>query len=187
MEPVEGEPGYSSYGLPGVQVGEFAVLLRDRIAASGEQPPVPPGQAREWDDADRTSFGFLLDMEESLPMLDDVVEDVPSRLPEIGRFHAALPFTDAEREWLLAKQKALWEPRSEHLRQIHAGTFSVKQRIVELGEEQHVAGADMVRRWAAWRRNADEFAENSSREDAAYALDKLAHELLPYGIDPELL
>lgn len=186
-EPKEGERGYSPYGLSGRQVGNYAVLLRDHIAASDEQHARSPDQAPLWDRVDRGTFGFLLALEESLPMLDDEVGDTSGQFPALVNFHASLPFTATEREWLVAKSGALWESEPKDVSHIQSDTFSVEQKIIELGAQQGIAGADMVRRWAAWRRNADEFTENSTREEAAYALDGLAHELLPYGHNPDAI
>ncbi len=131
------------------------------------------------------ALSFFLNMEERLPSLERRLgAPAATRFPDLARFHAAVPFTDAEREWLVAKSRALWEFEPKDMPAIHDRTFSIEQKITELGAQQGVAGAGMVRRWAAWRRNMDEFAENSTREEAAYALDGLIHQLYPYGPYP---
>jgi hypothetical protein len=185
-EPQEGEAGYSPYGITGGDIGDAAVNLRDRIAASGEQTALP-SHPPVWDKADEMALSYLLRIEERLPSPSferELGEPIETHFPDLARFHAALPFTDAEREWLVAKSRALWQFEPKDMQAIHDRTLSIEQKITELGAQQGVAGADMVRRWAAWRRNADEFKENSTREDAAYALDKLVGVLYPYGPYP---
>jgi hypothetical protein len=183
-EPQEGDPGYSPYGMVGGDIGDAAVDLRDRIAASGEQNALP-SHPPIWDEADEMALSFFLDLEARLPSFDrELGEPAATRFPELARFHTAVPFTDAERDWLVAKSRAVWEVEPKDMLAIHNGTLSMEQKITELGAQQGIAGTDMVRRWAAWRRNVDEFRENSTREDAAYALDKLIHQLYPYGPYP---
>lgn len=51
--------------------------------------------------------------------------------------------------------------------------------IVEAGLRRVVKGRDLMRRWWAWRRDLDEFADQGGLDQARAALVNLAGELIP--------
>jgi hypothetical protein len=153
-------PPYGPYGLGGTQVGEFAFRLRERLSEPDKEMPFAPGETPRWNRNDRGEFGALMDLETSLPMLerDDAVQgrDVHELFPNLRGFHDMLPFSDDERRWLVAGDRdlyGLWDTPSDP----EEGVL-VDVGIIATGERDGMAGGDMVRRWAAWRREVDEFA-----------------------------
>lgn len=185
-EPQEGEPGYSPYSMTGEDIGNAAVNLRDRVAAYGVHDSIP-NRPPIWNKADDMAFSCFLDLEERLPSPSferERGEPIETHFPDLERFHAAVPFTAAERDWLVAKSRALWEVEPKDMLAIHNGTFSMEQKIIELGAQQGVAGTDMVRRWAAWRRNLHEFRDHPTSEEAGDALARLIQQIFPYGPYP---
>jgi hypothetical protein len=194
----EGSPGesphYSPYGLAGQQLGELAFKLAPYLASPTKEMPFAPGDTPRWTDDDRQTFwGELMDFEFSVPMLEREVEreakgDFDRRFPNIVRFHAALPFSEDERRWYVAEHGIVWEldvdKRMDALEKarVEEGTdeeIAIEAQIIALGTQQGVDRRDFVRRWAAWRREVDEFAGQGQIDDARTALDLLGHELLP--------
>jgi hypothetical protein len=177
------DTGREQYGVAGRQLGDFAFVLRDHLAIANEEMPFTPADTPRWDEDDRQAFADLMDFEASVPGLEYRVHgDFDSAFPNIGRFRAELPFSDEERLWIVDERSMVWELESEDLVGIE-GSFPFEARIMTLGLRQGVDRSDLVRRWAAWRRDADEFADQGKLDRAREALDLIGRELLPNGLE----
>jgi hypothetical protein len=173
--------GHEQYGIARREVGDFAFVLLDHLALVSKEMPFAPGDTPRWDDDDRQAFADLMDFEASVQGLEDEIQgDFDSTFPNVSRFHAALPFSDEDRRWIVDERNMVWELESEDLARIE-GSFPFEARIITLGLRQGVDRTDLVRRWAAWRRDADEFADQGKLEIACEALALIGRELLPGG------
>jgi hypothetical protein len=95
------------------------------------------------------------------------VEDV------LFRYHTALPFDEAEREWLWQAYDAAWGPNSiSIIRRREA-------RVMSAGLRRVILGRDLMRRWWAWRRETDEYAGQGSLDAARESLRELIETVSP--------
>jgi hypothetical protein len=107
----------------------------------------------------------LLDLEEQMPPREPLwgkylsTEAYAELHDAVAHYHCTLPFSEAERNWLFTTYRAV-----EQLPEEDSGFRGVvlaleKQRgeIVSTGRPQVIMGDELVRRWWAWRREADEF------------------------------
>jgi len=174
------------------QLGQFAYRLHGSLTSpAGPIPPVREGRPR-WADTDVFDFDFYLDFETAAYVIDDDEAEVVRRFPKVGHLYAALPVSDDERRWIddlrehnwysePGDKEALLEARADHPRLIRP----IDHQIITVGDRQGVDARDLVRRWAAWRRGADEYSDRSTYEQAIEALLALGQELCPNGEDPD--
>ena len=178
------------YGEAGVEAGLFAFHLRDHLPSSDpEMPPALGGRQPDelldehpgWTHEDHVVFGYFMDFEDDIALLrpaDEVFDSEQIDLfDNLRHFHAALPFNEGERHWLIAAERVAQEIP------VPAGTFEhmspMEGEIISAGVKQPVVGFDLVRRWVAWRREADDFEGQGSLDEARSALDLVGRELLP--------
>jgi hypothetical protein len=148
--------------IDGSLAGDAAEIL-DYLSVSLDDPT---------DEPDYFALESLLNIEWLLPLL---VPEHPSVVGEgqgrLGRFlvafHTSLPFSEAERAWLL-------EANSQYKGgpELSIPTFISGQedRIVAGGVRQVVRGRDLIQRWLAWRREDGEYADEGSLDQARSAL-----------------
>jgi hypothetical protein len=94
-------------------------------------------------------------------------------------FHVALPFAEAEREWLV-ENVAFYGGPGEIEDQL-----AYKSQIVSEGVHKVVAAHDMVRRWLAWRQQAGEYSGQGTLDQARTALAFITRNVVPYEPLPE--
>src|ERR1700722_8648245 len=91
----------------------------------------------------------------------------------LSQYRMALPFDEAEREWLWHAYDDAWGPDSiDMLRQQEA-------RIISVGLQRVILGRDLVRRWWAWRRETEEYAGRGSLDIAREALREVIETVSP--------
>jgi hypothetical protein len=179
----------SRYGEAGAEAGLFAFYLRDHLRAPDpEMPPAlggpHPSQLLDehpgWTDDDHKAFGHLMSLEDNLALLRPVDEVFDSNqidlFDNLRRFHAALPFSEGERHWLIAAERIEWPIAATGILEPIA---TMEDVIISTGVKTPVVGFELVRRWVAWRREAGAFAGQGSLDDARDALDLVGRELLP--------
>lgn len=187
--------GPSPYGADGDSVGSFAWQLREILGLPTGEMPFASDEQPRWDRVDERAFLCLVDMNAGLPFLDpsESVEgrDVADLFRHFRRFHAALPFAEGERHWLLGAYKTIpreslpkgMTPREAFqlrgISDVVAGLAVTETVIISAGLRTRVIGRDLIRRWAAWRREADEFAGQGSLLEARNMLQLIGHELAP--------
>ena len=197
----EGSPGesplYSPYGENGRQVGESALKLLARLASPITEMPFAPGETQHWNDDDREAFRDFIDIEIGVQGFEADAEregldsDIDRRFPNIGRFHAALPFSDRERRWL-PDHAFLWSLGNDAYQEAMEAVgmtaadddTPIEIQIITLGEQQQIAGRDLVVRWATWRRDIDQYAGEGRLDEAHTALDLIGRQMLPNATRP---
>jgi hypothetical protein len=162
-------------------------MLQMDLASMTEAMPFARGETPRWGNSDLQAFGGYLDFELSLMHVDSALEgDVDNRLPDVRRVHDGLPFSDDEREWIWTQRRFGWrrEPGDEPGK-VGEGRSAIDSQLIKLGDRQGEDRRDLVRRWAAWRRGTDEFADRAAFRHAMGALFSLGVELCPEGPDLE--
>jgi hypothetical protein len=133
-----------------------------------DRPPKwSPGSSRRWHWTDRVSFLMWQHMEGGVPhaLAELDVSEGETLNFLLRRFHVALPYDEAEREWLLQDPSARVD-QSDWLDRVRGQEL----HVVAKGLQTVVYGRDLVRRWWAWRRQTDEFAGQRSLYLASDAL-----------------
>jgi hypothetical protein len=164
---------HGPWGSFGSALGRSVILvLRELMDPKSAGP-----QSREpatWDRSDKSALVRLKDLEGNIgfiePAPDPVISgtDIYNLFQEFGRLHTALPFSEAERAWLLGKDE----------QDLPDGIIGDSAEIMSGGILRVVQGRELVRRWWAWRREADEFAGQGSLDEARQALGVLANTLV---------
>jgi hypothetical protein len=121
---------------------------------------------------DLEAFSNLDDLESWVPTLYDALTagDKTDRLmeklePAWHQFKTALPFSEAERAWLLHDKTATLIG--------YDGSEPQDATIMSAGRYQVVRGAELMQRWLAWRREADQFHEQGAIDMARTALNQM--------------
>ena len=179
---------------------EPRIVLPGGIAA--DQVSLARGNQRYWTKVDYRAFTSALLVEghsRRLRMSPDVPFDrrqpIADQIQELlATFREALPYSEAERRWLVDIDKQFeprrvlldpdergWQrpvpaPVEEQLIDLNAA----KGEIVSAGLHQVVQGREL-----AWRRQTEEFTDEGSREIAYEALRGLGHMLVPNRAEAE--
>lgn|SRR5260221_3013653 len=164
---------YGPWGSYGNSVGRSAILMLKELM----EPKSARLQGREpaaWDRSDKSALVRLKDLDFTIELIepapDPVVDggEISALFQTFGRLHAALPFAEAEREWLLRKSEDEWPD----------GIIGEAAEIMSGGIRRVVQGRELVRRWWAWRRETDEFTGQGSLDEARQTLGVLADTLV---------
>jgi hypothetical protein len=160
--------GYEQFGPIGGEIARYAGELIGYFSAE------PEGLRAESQDVPKPDYLALeawLELEGSVPLIDvsmDVDGEDRRKLHDtLLAFHTALPFNEAERGWLDQMHDRLCERSVKDIPRMIEG---YEDRIMMAGVQQVVNGRDLMRRWAAWRRETDEFAGQGSLDQAREAL-----------------
>ncbi len=89
-------------------------------------------------------------------------------------FHVALPFSEAEREWMAENM----DFQTSHYGEI-ADQLGHEARIVSAGVHKVVAVHELIHRWLVWRQEADEFSGQGTLDQARSALAYLIRNVTP--------
>lgn len=165
------------YGDAPYMLGVYA----DDLLLDLSEIPQWAGRTRRWIPSDLWALQSWFNIENQTPAAQAEVElddNEVVRLNEmLVRFHTALPFAEAEREWLFEAYDEAWGPRSiDTIRRREA-------TLVSGGLQRVVQGRDLMRRWWSWRRETDEFSGQGSLSLAREALSDL---IKRYSPDQEL-
>ncbi len=91
-------------------------------------------------------------------------------------FRAALPFTEAERNWLVKPSYGSLDPLYENLvKAVH----SWSGEVISAGIRTAIDGHDLLRRWVAWRREIEEYADQGTLDVARETLRGIVAILAP--------
>jgi hypothetical protein len=140
-------------------------------ALEGEAPPHEAAEdGMVLDGHDRLNLDRWIEIVTGLDIIEvppEVPPDERAKLHEaVTAFHTAMPFTEAERRWLITVGME-GDDATHELSEVIARKTD---EIMAAGVRQPVSGRELMRRWAAWRREADEFAGQGSLEMARMAL-----------------
>src|ERR1700691_4830783 len=143
--------------------------------------PVAPEDCDEhgWHDADYDALAALVVFDWLVPHIRATSEVSAEEMAgfdlKLVAFHAALPFTETERNWLVKPFGAV-DPTFEG---ISEQIGEREEEIVTSGVRQVVEGRDLLRRWLAWRRETNQYAGQGTLDLAREALRGLVELLAP--------
>lgn len=173
------------YGAIGNEGGEHALQLLENLLAPKTPMPFAPGQTPRWDKTDQRGFHSLFALQGDMNCIDPSYDETISTGELTEPWHdlaTSLPFSEAERYWMMWAQRKHWRThRQRGPEEVPLPESIVTEKAVVMsgGVRQALRGRDLVRRWAAWRREADEFAGQGSLTAAIFFLDHMAYELTP--------
>src|ERR1700735_4459789 len=148
------------YGRIGDEAGTYALLLLDNLLASKTPMPFAPDETPCWDEADRCGFDNLDVLHGGMDSVDTSWDiDGPGTGELIRPWHhftATLPFSEAERYWVIGASREHW--RKHRNLNLPESIVTVETTFMSAGLRQTLYGRELVRRWASWRRETDEFA-----------------------------
>lgn len=128
-----------------------------------------------WHGSDVRSLDGWVGMECSFLDAQDVLHG--NMLDELNnlalRYHVALPFHEAERQWLYDLY-AVDRPKP-----LDAVRRSREAIIVSGGLQRVVHGRELLRRWWSWRRQTDEFSGQGTVDIAREALREMNEKYAP--------
>jgi hypothetical protein len=167
---------YGPYGFTGDRVGSSAIYFLDSHFADGGLSTGTDDDPLRWNTADTSTFDLLQNLDTGIKFIDLDPELDGSEIADLhrqfARLHAALPFSEPEREWL-------W------VRAVNQGEVGIPgvllgetAEVMSKGTLQVLQGRDLVRRWWAWRREAHEFEAQGSLNEACLALGGIAETLV---------
>jgi len=166
----ERSPIQSRFGEPFGDVGTEIVYYVDELITSLSDVPEALSESGAMPRADCAALADWLTLEQLVPLVDVPVElegDVRQRAHDaLNAFHTALPFSEAERDWLVR----LYRHRSPTGEDLPAMIDTCNDQIVSAGIKREVVGRDLMRRWIVWRREDAEFAGEHSVDEARGAL-----------------
>jgi len=185
----EGEPPseferYGRFGHHGNDVGQDAISMLGALlepVKSVDPRVITP----TWPKSDWLAFERLRSLDKGVKFIEAAPEVDEGEIGDLHRLfvrlHGALPFSEAEREWMWAPSQIA---REEVRRAVPKMLLRQGQEVIMSGGLQQVLQPeDLARRWLAWRRNTDEFAGSGSVHEARIALAALAETLV---IEPKL-
>jgi hypothetical protein len=89
----------------------------------------------------------------------------------VHRFHVSLPFTEAERFWLVQSYKVASDENSSH--EAFVALDHKHEQIIVSGERRTVSGRELLERWDSWCRQEGNFSNQGTLEIATDALKEL--------------
>lgn len=172
--------GMSPYGYIGDEAGPNALGLLDNLLATKSPMSLHiAGTVPRWDESDKRGFDYLIGLDSDMACIDPSFDIEGSSTGELVRpwqeLMASLPFTEAERHWMIGTAR---KQRREQ-REFPEAIIPVETTVVSAGVRRTVRGRSLVRRWASWRRETHEFAGQGSLTKAIFLLDHIAYELVP--------
>ena len=168
------------YGAGAATLGMYA---NDALYDLCDLPSVPTSERSRWAVSDTRTLQGHFNMEEVMmeAFTDPVLTggQVATLNDLVARYHVSLPIDEAEREWLFDECRGLAVP--ENLRIVRRQEIT----LVSRGLHRVIYGRDLLRRWSAWRRDADEFRGQGTAEVARETLRELIETVSPGATLPE--
>jgi hypothetical protein len=165
-------PAWSPYGERAPEIADhvygLALVLR---APHGDVPTTASGEPT-WTEDDHNAFGVYGNFCAYLGDLEPAV-GIYELSETIDRLHAALPFSEGERRWLLDVQREISDV------ELPEGLIGLEAIVTSSGLRTVVQGRELVRRWAAFRRSTDEFARLGTVEEAQAHAREIARRIQP--------
>jgi hypothetical protein len=180
MSSAEYLPGkYGRFGPFGDDVGRRAVgVLAGLLEPVSELVSSEEGLV-VWSGDDFRVFEHLTELETGIRLIEphpDKVDggDIADLHRAFGRFHVALPLSEAERLWLFDPLKIRRYEKGEPGIHEPETLLGVAEEVTSAGIKQVIQGSEVVRRLSAWRREQDEFAGQGTLDEAREALGEIA-------------
>jgi hypothetical protein len=161
----------SRFGEPFGDVGIEIMHYADELVSSLSGEPASLDESGAMPTADCTALANWLTLEHLVPLVDVPVElegDVRQRAHDaLSALHTALPFSEAERGWLVR----LYRHRSPTGEDLPAMIKTCNSEVMDSGIKREIVGRDLMRRWIAWRREDAEYTDQHSVSEARNALE----------------
>ncbi|HEV3322105.1 MAG TPA: hypothetical protein VG147_07955 [Solirubrobacteraceae bacterium] len=181
----------SPYGLVGARLGLAALRAFDDL---GYYPDWRGGTRRRWMASDHRAFrstmnavsladmaGLANDTYDAIDLLTSGVYAADERgdsvKNHVDRLHKTLPFSEAERQWLVFTMYVDARGVSHETPADEVRLRSTTQ--YDAGRERTIRGRDLLDAWWAWERDAFEFEGQGSIEYARWSLRGLGRILVP--------
>lgn len=175
---------YGWYGFNGNDVGDRAIGV-----LAGLFEPIPRTLWRDdklivWSSDDFRTFEDMCELETGLKFIEEAPDpyvdggEIANLWRAFGRFHVALPLSEAERLWLFDPlDKKLPKERNADIHKPET-LLGFAEEITSGGVKQVIQGREVVRRLGAWRREQDEFVGQDTLDEAREALGTIATTLV---------
>jgi hypothetical protein len=172
----------NAYGDVGYYTGNQAHNLLDVLS----QPLLESQRdERGWYWPEGNALSSLVEFELILPHIratgDVLTDEMDCFATGVTAFHVALPLTEAERNWLLRVS----DDTGPHSHSFEVNIGEADDEIISNGLRLRLDGRDLLRRWQAWRRETDEYADQGTLDLAREALRGVVQFLLPNEPLPE--
>lgn len=173
---------FGPFGYHGYDVGNRAVGILAGLLEASPESPASDNRLGVWSKDDFGVFENLCVFETGIrfvePHEDVDGEEIAELHRTFGRFHTALPLSEAERHFLFDPLDVV--DRSQRAWDVHRpeSLVGVAEEVTSGGIKQVIQGREVVRRLAAWRREADEFADQGTLDEARQALGEIATTLV---------
>jgi hypothetical protein len=179
--PVNSEP----FSDIGTEVADYAADLLDHFST-----PLDPAEPTLRSEPVYLALECVVNIEWLLPLVapdcEEAVGESQGQLGSLLRaYHTALPFSEAERAWLVDLTANDDEGNSHFAHETPTYISQQEDRIVASGVHQVVSGRDLMRRWIDWRREAEEYKDQGTLDMAREALSGLVVLLGPRVPVPE--
>ena len=153
---------------------EDITALRTTLRKPHGDVPVTSEGLPTWAESDDKAFESYSTFTNSLRYVVVPNDDTRELGDTVDRFHATVPFSQGERRWFHdvygEATKLECDAPGFSLPEILAG---VEATIISNGLHQMVRGRELMRRWAAWRRQTDEFADQGTLSQAQRYVNKI--------------
>jgi hypothetical protein len=170
------------YGELGTSLASDAHALLDYLSRPFDESA---NQGDGWYDFDADGLSTLVELERLVPHIrpDERVsiEDLETFHLALTAMRSALPLTHAERHWLVKEHLGV-DAYYVHIQE-EIGTRT--EEVVSEGQRKQLDGADLLRRWLAWRRESGEYSGQGTLELAREALRGMVELLAPDEPLPE--
>jgi hypothetical protein len=158
---------------------EDITALRMTLRGPHGDVPVTSEGLPTWAESDDKAFESYSTFTNSLRYVVVPNDDTRELGDTVDRFHATMPFSQGERRWFHdvygEATKLECDVPGFSLPEILA---DAEATIISNGLHQIVRGRELMRRWAAWRRQTDEFAGQGTLSQAQRYVDKIENLVL---------
>jgi hypothetical protein len=181
VDPLSHRSG-NAYGDNGNEAGIEASILLGYLS---EPLLESEHDERGWYDPESGALATLVDFDWQVPHIRAgrgvSIEEMEAFTTRLVAFRLALPLTEAERHWLHRVKGAI-DPHS-HWFESQIG--DADDEVISAGLRTTIDGRDVLRRWRAWRREGEEYANQGTLDLAREALRGVVQLLLPDEPLPE--
>ncbi|HTC71846.1 MAG TPA: hypothetical protein VK655_03085 [Solirubrobacteraceae bacterium] len=186
FRPSDEDPLYNPTGNAYGYEGEGAGMAASRILEYLSDPLLESERdERGWYYPEGGALAALVEFEDQVLHIragrEVSIEEMHAFTARLEAFRLALPLSEAERYWL----HRVWGSIDPHSYGFEAQIGGADDEVISAGRRTRLDGHDMLRRWQAWRRGTDEYADQGTLDLAREALRGVVQLLLPDDPLPE--